>query len=506
MGPIELIFIVTALFGFLIYVFLVYNFNYWKKRGVDGPKPRPLFGNFPSILSQSRHLTYDVDDIYRGYKSKERFVGIFALRSPQLLVLDPKLAQEILVSNFKSFHDNEFGRMVHKDLDPVLSRNPFMLTGSEWKDKRAEVTPALTTLRIKASYPVMQEVCAKMTKYLELETLKPIEGGLNAKELATRFTTEVVANCVYGVEAGAFEDGECKIREMGAKLMSQSLSIQLYFLFVSLFPRMTNICRMRMVTHDTERFFADLMETAIRLRKETKSDRVDFLNYLLQLQEKKNLSTLEMAAHTMTFFLDGFETSSVLISNCLHLLAEHRDIQQKLRDEINAAVASEGGLSYEKLLDLPYLEQCINETLRLRTPLPSNTKLCTENCEIRTSKDKIIQLEKGTVVSIPYYSFHHDSDYYPDPEKFDPERFSPENGGVKKYKDMGVFLPFGDGPRICLGMRFAQCQSKAAIAEIIRNWEIAVDPQTKSEFVIDPKQFLCLPEGGTWLDFRRIVN
>lgn len=55
-------------------------------------------------------------------------------------------------------------------------------------------------------------------------------------------------------------------------------------------------------------------------------------------------------------------------------------------------------------------------------------------------------------------------------------------------------------------MRFAQCQSKAAIAEIIRNWEIAVDPQTKSEFVIDPKQFLCLPEGGTWLDFRRIVN
>lgn len=139
--------------------------------------------------------------------------------------------------------------------------------------------------------------------------------------MATRFTTEVVANCVYGVEAGAFEDGECKIREMGAKLMSQSLSIQLYFLFVSLFPRMTNICRMRMVTHDTERFFADLMETAIRLRKETKSDRVDFLNYLLQLQEKKNLSTLEMAAHTMTFFLDGFETSSILISNCLQLVS-----------------------------------------------------------------------------------------------------------------------------------------------------------------------------------------
>ncbi|CAD7092565.1 unnamed protein product [Hermetia illucens] len=485
MGPIEIVFI---------------------KRGVGGPKPRPLFGNFPSILSQSRHLIYDVDDIYRKYKSKERFVGIFALRSPQLLVVDPKLVQEILVSNFKSFHDNELGRMIHEDLDPILARNPFFLTGPEWKDKRAEVTPALTTMRIKACYPVMQEVCAKMTKYLELETLTPIEGGLNAKELATRFTTEVVANCVYGVEAGAFDRGECKIREMGMKLMSQSFIVQLYFLFLALIPKMTNICRMRMISTEIEKFFTDLMEAAIRLRKETKSDRVDFLNYLLQLQEKKNLSTLEMAAHTMTFFLDGFETSSILISNCLQLLAEHRDIQQKLRDEITAAVASEGGLSYEKLFDLPYLEQCINETLRLRGPIPSNTKLCTENCEIRTSKDKVIKLEKDTVVLLPFYCFHHDSEYYPDPEKFDPERFSLQNGGAKKYKDMGVFLPFGDGPRICLGMKFAQCQSKTAIAEIIRNWEVAVDPQTKPEFVIDPKQFFCLPEGGAWLNFRRIAN
>ncbi|CAD7092566.1 unnamed protein product [Hermetia illucens] len=506
MGPIEIIFIFAGFLGLLIYVFLIYNFNYWKKRGVEGPQPRLLFGNFPSMLTQSRHIIYDVNDIYREYKSKERFVGVFALRTPQLVVLDPKLCQEILVSNFQSFHDNQFARMIHKDLDPVIALNPFILTGSEWKDKRAEITPALTPNRIKASYPIMQKVCTRMTEYLDVETLKPVESGLNAKELATKFTTEVVANCVYGFEAEAFEDDECQIRERGTKLINQSFGTQLYFVLAAFLPNITNIYRLQLVKPESEKFFTDLMETAIQLRKETKSDRIDFLNYLLQLQEKKHLSTLEMAAHTMTFFLDGFETSSVLISNCLHLLADHRDIQQKLRDEINYAFTSKGGLSYEKLLDLSYLDQCINETLRLRTPFPSGNKLCTESCEIRTNKGKIINLEKSTVVMLPYDCFHHDPEYYPDPERFDPERFSPENGGVKKYKDMGVFLPFGDGPRICLGMKFALCQSKAAVAEIIRNWEIAVNPQTKPEFVIDPKQFLYVPEGGTWLNFRRITS
>lgn len=65
MGPIEIIFIFAGFLGLLIYVFLIYNFNYWKQRGVEGPKPRVLFGNFPSMLTQSRHIIYDVNDIYR---------------------------------------------------------------------------------------------------------------------------------------------------------------------------------------------------------------------------------------------------------------------------------------------------------------------------------------------------------------------------------------------------------------------------------------------------------
>ncbi|XP_037925094.1 probable cytochrome P450 28d1 [Hermetia illucens] len=67
-----------------------------------------------------------------------------------------------------------------------------------------------------------------------------------------------------------------------------------------------------------------------------------------------------------------------------------------------------------------------------------------------SSKEKPIKVEKGIVVVLPYYALHHDPEYYLNPEEFIPERFSPENGGTKKYKEMGVFPPFGDGPRMCL--------------------------------------------------------
>lgn len=79
------------------------------------------------------------------------------------------------------------------------------------------------------------------------------------------------------------------------------------------------------------------------------------------------------------------------------------------------------------------------------------TRVCTAPTTLTDYKDKQIKIKKGVVAYIPLWSVQRDPEYYSDPLKFYPERFNAEFGGIKKYKDMGVFLPFGDGPRICLG-------------------------------------------------------
>jgi cytochrome P450 len=121
---------------------------------------------------------------------------------------------------------------------------------------------------------------------------------------------------------------------------------------------------------------------------------------------------------------------------------------------------------------------------------------------IETLKGKV-KIEKGQRVFIPLLSIQHDPDYYHDPKEFLPERF---DDGIKPFLDRGVLLPFGHGPRECLGKRFGKLQLKAAVCEIVRNFEISIDKfQTRSVLEIDPEEFLMnVKKGGMWLKFKAI--
>jgi cytochrome P450 len=133
----------------------------------------------------------------------------------------------------------------------------------------------------------------------------------------------------------------------------------LYVIALAFVPKLKDFYKMRMVSPEVEQFFTKLMNDAMDLRKKSNSDKTDFLEFLVQLKEKKNLSSLDMAAHSVTFFLDGFETSSVFISYVFYELSLNKTIQDRLREEIKS-VESSKRLTFDSIADMPYLEQVCN--------------------------------------------------------------------------------------------------------------------------------------------------
>ncbi|CAF1466073.1 unnamed protein product [Adineta steineri] len=138
------------------------------------------------------------------------------------------------------------------------------------------------------------------------------------------------------------------------------------------------------------------------------------------------------------------------------------------------------------------------------SPAFSTAKLKTLSCRL----DRVAsapyelggyQLPKGTVINVPVYSLHHDPNVWPDPEKFIPERFLPEE---KAKRHPMAFLPFGDGPRNCIGMRFALLEAKIAIAKAIRVIEIQSCEKTEIPLILT-KTTMLSPQNGVWLRVAR---
>ncbi|XP_055845079.1 probable cytochrome P450 28d1 [Episyrphus balteatus] len=486
----------------LAYLFLVWNFDYWKKRGIKGPKPSPLYGSIPSMVNQKRNLGYDIKDIYNQYHKDEDFVGVYSIRTPELLILNPEFVHKVFVTEFKNFHDNEGSTWMDEKSDKILANNPFILTGEQWKERRQEVTPGITINRIKAVYPVTKEVCGKLTKYIKNLCSKADPKGYDAKDISLRFTSELVTDAVLGVKAESLSDNPTPILGMTKKLFELSTAFAFYSFLAGLWPTIKKFYKVKFFQKDCEDFFLGLLEKSLDLRRVQKTDRLDFMNYMLQVQEKKRFNNEQLLSHMMTFLIDGFETSATAITACLYQLAKNPDEQEKLRSEILNNLDKNGELEFEYLEEPSYIEQCLHESIRIIPPAVIHKKLCTEPCEWTNRNGVKLQLNRDDIVVLPAFALYHDPHYFPNPEKFIPDRFSEENGGVKKYREMGVFFPFGDGPRVCIGMKFALIQTKAAIAEIVRNFNIKLNPRTNKDNTLDPVHFMGELDGGVWLDFE----
>jgi cytochrome P450 len=231
----------------------------------------------------------------------------------------------------------------------------------------------------------------------------------------------------------------------------------------------------------------------------------DFLNVLSTLKKTHpDFTDMDVTAHAAGFFGDGYETSSIAMSFVLFELSCNPEVQDKLRKELESF---EEPLSYETLQGFTYLDAVVTESLRKNPPVFSLTKTCTKPYVYRASASDFqnisVSLESGTAVVIPVYALQHDSKYFYDPESFVPERFLDDNkNDLYKY----TYLPFGEGPRMCLGQRFGLMQIKAAVAYVIKNFVLTLHKKTQLPLKLNPSYVMMSPLGGLWLNFEKVKN
>lgn len=131
------------------------------------------------------------------------------------------------------------------------------------------------------------------------ENTKNTQEPFDARELCAKYTTDVVSNCVFAVDAESFTKENPEIRAAGKKLFEPSLRSFFIFTIAFVMPAIQKIMKFKLVPQDVEDFFVNLMDQALKHRKDNKIDRDDYLGYLISLQQKKQLQPIDMAAHAV---------------------------------------------------------------------------------------------------------------------------------------------------------------------------------------------------------------
>ncbi|KAL1116454.1 hypothetical protein AAG570_004927 [Ranatra chinensis] len=447
------------------YLWVQKRYRYFADLGVPYLLPESFLSNnlFGAFMPDTT-----VGEVYDSmYKqlAPHPYAGFFHLLSPTYLIRDPELVTKFLVTEFGHFNDH--GLPADEELNP-LEGNLFFLGGPKWRALRRKLTPTFTSGKLKWMFDLIRECGDRLIETLDTEQAKG--GHVEMKEILARFTTDVIGSCAFGLDSEAMKDPDSEFRRMGRKFFNPSLVLKIKTVFRFAVPRLYKMLKIKSGQPDVEQFFSSIIKQTIDHRLKTGQKRNDLVQLLLQLRETGSIEyeqdelALEdkelqselndepdqikftdglLTAQAFVFFVAGFETTASAISYSLYLMARHKEVQDRARYEVRERKLISGGeITYEALRSMTYLESCIDEALRIYPPIHLLPRICTKDFTM----DDGTLIKKGQRLIIPIYSLHRDPKNFPDPEEFRPERFA--QGTARKS---GAYLPFGDGPRTCMG-------------------------------------------------------
>ncbi|XP_018576754.1 cytochrome P450 6a2 isoform X1 [Anoplophora glabripennis] len=501
------------LFGFItsllvvIFAYYKWTYQYWERQNVPYLEPTIPFGNFSNHLNINISLSDTVRRMYDKARAKGwKFCGIYEMARPSIMIVDLDLAKHVMTKDFGHFVDR---KPYVNDKDDPLGSHLFSIGGKKWRNLRVKVTPTFTSGKLKAMFQTLADCGVILENYFE-EVLNK-EEPVDIKDVFARFTIDIIGSCAFGLDCNSFKEENSPFRIYGQKFFAMTKLRALRLALAFNFPALGRFLKVRMVDKDITEFFTKVVEDTVVYREKNNVSRNDVLQLLIDIKNNKegredgykgdgkSLTMDELAAQCFVFFLAGFETSSTTATFVLFELATHQDIQDKVREEIRTVLAKhDDRITYDSLNEMAYMTQVIDEALRKYPPLPLVTRVCVEDYKV-PGENTII--EKGTNIVIPIMGYHYDMEFYDDPTKFNPDRFTDEH---KETRHPYAHIPFGEGPRVCIGERFGVMQTKVGLTSILRNFRVTLNKGTQLPLKFSVKSNITTAEGGIWLDIEKV--
>ncbi|XP_058055541.1 probable cytochrome P450 6a23 [Anopheles bellator] len=498
MDPFTIVSTVVAL-AVATYLLILKRYQYWTDRGVPQAQPEFLIGNVRNVR-RTVHLAVRFQEIYNEVKGKHPFGGFYMFLKPVALITDLELLKCVFVKDFQYFHDR--GNYYNEKHDPI-SAHLFNLEGQKWRNLRNKISPTFTSGKMKMMYPTMVAAGKQLTDFMEDSVQHNVEFELN--DLLSRFTTDVIGMCAFGIDCNTIRNPDEEFRVMGKKIFQRSQNLVKLFL-VNMLPSVAKAIGIPVFEPDVSAFFMKVVRDTIKYRVENNVQRNDFMNILIGMRSDKEsksddetLSFNEIAAQAFLFFLAGFDTSSSLLSFTLYELAMNQELQDKVRVSIREVLERHNGeLTYDAMMEMDYLERVMKETLRKYPPISVHFRVATKDYLVPGTKTVIAA---GTTLMVPVNAIQRDPQHFPDPERFDPDRFTPaEEAKRHPY----AWTPFGEGPRMCVGLRFGLMQARVGLVSLLIRFRFSAGPKTVYPMVLDPKSVILSLEGGMWLKVEKL--
>ena len=386
---------------------------------------------------------------------------------PGILFNKPEHIHSILVEHA---YDFDKGLAVHNTFRPVIGDGIFSSEGDFHRRQRKLMSPPFQPRHI-ASYAEI------MGQYGEQIQQTWSDGSIiDVNHQMTNLTMSVIGKALFDADVFTETDELGSAMTVTTEYVAHALSV--------LFPPPYDwpLPRNRR-THSAAQVLRNHIQHFIDVRHNSLTERNDFLSILLQARDEdgKPMSDEQLMAECLILFGAGHETTATALSWTWYLLCQHPEIYQKVQLEVDSVLQGRTP-TYEDLARLPYCLQVFKEAMRLYPPayLLSRRALC----EVEIDG---YHVPKDMVVLYAPYTLHRREEYFPEPEKFDPERFTPER---EKQLPRYAYLPFGAGPRICIGMYFAMMEGHLLLATLAQRVSFSLVPgQT---IVPDPIHHLTL--------------